>query len=108
MAVRNISGHSGKVAADYYLMDERKKDVDGGRRVLAAAGLGGEAIDEWSNLEPEPMLYKVWGRDHPAYGRENVRKVPWSPAEISYIGRKVTMFLYDRLHAYSLACVLYI
>lgn len=91
LAVRNISGHTGQIAADYYVMDERKKDVDGGRRVLAAAGLGEEFIDEWSNLEPEPMLHKVWGRDHPAYDRKNVRKVPWSPAEIKYIGDKVTM-----------------
>lgn len=91
-AVSNINGHSGKTTQDYYVLQERHKDVQNGITMfdqLVSTDLASIWDDsvQFENYPVPDITSKQWGTDHPSYdsSNSNPRRVIWSSAEINYI-----------------------
>lgn len=86
-SVNNINGHSSQICQDYYILEDRKQDVINARQVMQIQN-GDTSFESFDKTwdQPEVHEYNIWGRNHPDFGKPNLKRARWTATEIEYIG----------------------
>lgn len=97
-SVQSINGHSSQVTQDYYVREDRAREVAQARSaftVITQQVVPDEAADGRAPAQ-QPLFprwaerdnYRAiqWGADHPDSGKPSCKKAQWTKDEITYIG----------------------
>ena len=94
-AVNNINGHSSQMVEAHYLMSDRIRDVERGRKMFEAmfrrddvVATGENAADgnSWTGLSAKPgWQHMPWGTAHPDFGKKG--RAQWDRKELDFMDK---------------------